>query len=70
MDDRLKCQTATATPAKPGELPFWFRRQLDYIGWAKRVVAGLPGASPWLEQQFNRAAMEAERSIDVVAVRH
>jgi len=25
MDDRLKCQTAAATPAEPGELPFWFR---------------------------------------------
>src|SRR5208282_6940144 len=24
IDDRLKCQTATATPAEPGELPFWF----------------------------------------------
>jgi hypothetical protein len=31
------------------------------------VVAGLRGASPWLEQQFDRAAEEAERSISVRA---
>lgn len=27
MDDRLKCQTATATSAEPGELRFWFSAQ-------------------------------------------
>jgi hypothetical protein len=44
--------------------PTWsIKRKLDYIDWAKRVVAGLGGASPWLEQQFDRAAEEAERSI-------
>jgi (p)ppGpp synthase/HD superfamily hydrolase len=51
--------------------PGWsIKRRLDYIGWAKRVVAGLRGASPWLEQQFNHAARAAERSINVGAVKH
>jgi hypothetical protein len=28
------------------------KRRLEYIEWAKNVVAGLRGMSPWLEQQF------------------
>jgi (p)ppGpp synthase/HD superfamily hydrolase len=49
--------------------PTWsVKRRLDYIGWSNEVVAGLRGASPWLEQQFDHAAMEAERSINVAAV--
>src|ERR1035437_10952045 len=44
--------------------PEWsIRRRLEYIDWAKKVVAGLRGASPWLEEQFDRAAQDAERSI-------
>ena len=31
-------------------------RRLEYVEWAKSVVAGLRGTSPWLEQQFNLAA--------------
>jgi hypothetical protein len=50
--------------------PAWsVKRRLDYIGWAKSVVAELRGASPWLEQQFDHAAIEAERSINVVVVK-
>jgi (p)ppGpp synthase/HD superfamily hydrolase len=46
--------------------PDWsVKRRLDYIAWAKAVVAGLRGASPWLEQQFDLAADEAERSVAV-----
>src|SRR5450759_2381884 len=34
--------------------PAWsVKRKLDYIDWAKEVVAGLRGASPWLEEQFD-----------------
>jgi hypothetical protein len=40
---------------------------LEYIDFAKQVVAGLRGASPWLEQQFDSANEEAERSIAVRA---
>jgi (p)ppGpp synthase/HD superfamily hydrolase len=44
--------------------PDWsVKRRLEYIRWAKEVVSGLRGASPLLEQQFDRAAEEAERSV-------
>jgi (p)ppGpp synthase/HD superfamily hydrolase len=39
------------------------KRRLEYIRWAKDVVSGLRGASPFLEQQFDSAAEEAERSL-------
>ena len=39
-------------------------RRLDYISWAKEVVAGLRGTSPWLEKQFDEAAELAVRSLD------
>ena len=46
--------------------PNWsVKRRLEYIGWAREVVKGLRGASPWLEQQFDNAAAEAEGSIAV-----
>ena len=40
------------------------RRRLEYIEWAKNVVAGLRGISPWLEQQFDEAAAAAKQSLD------
>ena len=44
--------------------PDWsVKRRLEYIGWAKEVAAGLRGASAFLEQQFDCAAADAERSI-------
>ncbi|MEH2560156.1 (p)ppGpp synthase/HD superfamily hydrolase [Bradyrhizobium algeriense] len=46
--------------------PDWsVRRRLEYIDWAKKVVQGLRGASPWLEEQFDRAVENAERSLAV-----
>jgi (p)ppGpp synthase/HD superfamily hydrolase len=39
-------------------------RRLEYIEWAKSVVAGLRGTSPWLEQQFDEALVVAERSLN------
>jgi (p)ppGpp synthase/HD superfamily hydrolase len=41
------------------------KRRLEYVRWAKDVVAGLRGASPSLEEQFDHAAEEAERSLHV-----
>ena len=32
------------------------RRRLEYLDWAMDVVAGLRGASPWLERRFDEAA--------------
>jgi (p)ppGpp synthase/HD superfamily hydrolase len=49
--------------------PDWsVKRRLEYIRWAKEVVSGLRGASPLLEQQFDRAAEEAERSVHFPAI--
>ena len=39
-------------------------RRLEYIEWAKSVVIGLRGTSPWLEQQFDEAAAVAVRSLN------
>jgi (p)ppGpp synthase/HD superfamily hydrolase len=39
-------------------------RRLEYIEWAKDVVAGLRATSPWLEEQFDEAVVAAERSLD------
>jgi len=44
-------------------------RRLEYIEWAKSVVAGLRGTSPWLEQQFDEAVIAAERSLIPKTVR-
>ena len=40
------------------------QRRLEYVEWAKAVVAGLRGTSPWLEGQFAGAADRAVRSLD------
>jgi (p)ppGpp synthase/HD superfamily hydrolase len=46
--------------------PDWsVRRRLEYIDWAKKVVQGVRGASPWLEEQFDRAVEDAERSLAI-----
>jgi hypothetical protein len=37
---------------------------LEYIEWAKNVVVGLRGMSPWLEQQFDEAVAAAEQSLN------
>jgi (p)ppGpp synthase/HD superfamily hydrolase len=41
------------------------KRRLEYIGWARDVVAGLRGIWPSLEQKFDEAAAEAENSIGI-----
>jgi (p)ppGpp synthase/HD superfamily hydrolase len=38
-------------------------RRLEYVAWAKQVVAGLRGTSPWLEGQFDEAAERAILSL-------
>jgi (p)ppGpp synthase/HD superfamily hydrolase len=44
-------------------------RRLEYIEWAKAVVGGLRGNSPWLEQQFDEAAIAAEQSLNRATAR-
>jgi hypothetical protein len=36
-----------------------YKRQLEYIEWAERVVAGLRGVNPELEKHFDEAAVRA-----------
>jgi hypothetical protein len=44
--------------------PEWsVRRRIEYIEWARKVVAGLRGACPPLEQKFDEAALAAEQSL-------
>jgi hypothetical protein len=39
------------------------KRRLEYVNWARRVKKGLFGVSPFLEQEFENAAKEAEKTI-------
>jgi (p)ppGpp synthase/HD superfamily hydrolase len=60
-DKTSNMRAITFSPA-----PNWsVKRRLKYIDWAREVVVGLRGASPWLEQQFDDAAAEAEGSVAV-----
>jgi (p)ppGpp synthase/HD superfamily hydrolase len=50
--------------------PDWsVKRRLEYIDWARKVVNGLRGASPWLEEQFYQAAEDTQRSVAVAKPR-
>ena len=43
--------------------PDWsIKRKLEYVDWARKVVSGLRGANPTLEEVFDRAAAAAEES--------
>ena len=44
-------------------------RRLEYIQWAKSVVVGLRGTSPWLEEQFDEAVAAADHSLNPAGVR-
>jgi (p)ppGpp synthase/HD superfamily hydrolase len=60
-DKTSNMRAITFSPA-----PNWsVKRRLEYIGWAREVVAGLRGSSPWLEKQCDNAAAEAECSVAV-----
>jgi (p)ppGpp synthase/HD superfamily hydrolase len=59
-DKTSNLRTIAASPAADWSV----RRQLEYIAWAKKVVVGLRGASPWLEQQFDVAVTSAEQSVN------
>ena len=61
VDKTSNMRAITFSPA-----PNWsVKCRLEYIGWAREVVNGLRGASPWLEQQLDHAAAEAEGSVAV-----
>lgn len=57
-----KTSNLRAVARSPGE-DWSVKRRLDYVAWAREVVAGLRGHSPWLEARFDEAAATAERSV-------
>jgi (p)ppGpp synthase/HD superfamily hydrolase len=59
-DKTSNLRTLATSPAADWSV----ERRLEYIEWAKAVVAGLRGISPWLERQFDEAAAAAERSLN------
>jgi (p)ppGpp synthase/HD superfamily hydrolase len=58
-DKTSNLRTIASSPAANWSV----ERRLEYIEWAKSVVAGLRGTSPWLEQQFDEAVVAAEGSL-------
>jgi (p)ppGpp synthase/HD superfamily hydrolase len=58
-DKTSNLRTIANSPA-----PDWsVERRLEYVRWAREVVAGLRGTSEWLELMFDEAALVAERSL-------
>jgi hypothetical protein len=59
-----KTSNLRAVAASP-PLGWSVKRRLEYIEWARKVVAGLTGVSEWLELEFEQAAKKAEKSVAV-----
>jgi (p)ppGpp synthase/HD superfamily hydrolase len=53
------------TTSPPADWPM--QRRIEYVIWTTEVVQGLRGASGLLEQEFDRAAADAERTIPQAA---
>jgi (p)ppGpp synthase/HD superfamily hydrolase len=64
-DKTSNLRTIAASPAADWSV----ERRLEYIEWAKAVVTGLRGTSPWLEQKFDEAAIAAEQSLNQATAR-
>jgi (p)ppGpp synthase/HD superfamily hydrolase len=61
---KLADKTSNVRAVANSPAPDWsIERRHEYIEWAKSVVAGVRGSSPWLEQQFDDAADQAVRSV-------
>jgi (p)ppGpp synthase/HD superfamily hydrolase len=62
---KLADKTSNVRAVANSPAPDWtVERRREYVEWAKQVVTGLRGASPWLEQQFDEAAEQALRSVN------
>lgn len=58
-DKTSNLRTIASSPAADWSV----ERRLEYVQWARNVVAQVRGVSPWLEQEFDDAAKHAEKSI-------
>jgi hypothetical protein len=58
-DKTSNLRAITASPP-----PDWsVKRRVEYVTWAREVVAGLRGVNDWLEVEFDKAASAAEESV-------
>jgi len=61
-DKTSNLRTISVSPA-----PDWStQRRLDYVQWAREVIAQVRGVSPWLEAQFDAAAEQAIASVEPI----
>ena len=61
---KLADKTSNLRALVSSPAPDWsVRRRIEYIEWARKVVAGLRGANAMLEKQFDEAARAAQQSI-------
>ena len=64
LADKISNLRSLAT-SPPADWPM--QRRIDYVIWTTEVVQGLRGTSGLLEQEFDRAAADAERTIPLAA---
>src|SRR5215217_3182614 len=58
-DKTSNLRAITASPS-----PEWsVKRRLEYVEWARQVVAGLTKTNEWLEAEFDKAAEAADQSV-------
>jgi (p)ppGpp synthase/HD superfamily hydrolase len=58
---KLADKTSNIRAVVNSPAPDWsVQRRLEYVEWAKEVIAGVRGTSPWLERQFDQATNTAE----------
>src|SRR5215212_5164884 len=58
-DKTSNLRAITASPSREWSV----KRRLEYVEWAREVIAGLRGTNEWLEAEFDRAAKAAEESV-------
>ena len=58
-DKTSNLRAITASPSREWSV----KRRLEYVQWARDVIAGLKGTNEWLEAEFDRAAKAAEESV-------
>jgi (p)ppGpp synthase/HD superfamily hydrolase len=61
---KLADKTSNLRAVANSPAPDWsVERRLEYVAWAQKVIAGVRGMSPWLEQQFDEAVEQAVQSV-------